>query len=76
MKLRTKLIFYLIGLHLVFLTTSYYLFQENRLWLLAIEGFFVFSLVIGFIMIRSLFKPALPAYAAKTAGAQPPWLDR
>lgn len=58
MKLRTKLALYLISVHLVFVATSYFLFQENRLWLFVIEGFFVFSFVIGFMLIRSMFKPA------------------
>ena len=58
MKLRTKLALYLISVHLVFAATSYFLFQENRLWLFGIEGFFVFSFVTGFMLIRSMFKPA------------------
>jgi nitrogen fixation/metabolism regulation signal transduction histidine kinase len=57
MKLRSKLILYLIGVHLVFLVTTYFVFKESRLWLFAIESFFVLSFVIGFILIRSMLKP-------------------
>ena len=57
MKLKSKLTLYLIGIHLVFLLTTYFLFKENRLWLFAIESFFVLSFVIGFILIRSMLKP-------------------
>jgi nitrogen fixation/metabolism regulation signal transduction histidine kinase len=57
MKLRFKLIIYLIGVHLVFLGLTYFIFLENRLWLFAIEGFFFLSFIIGFVLIRSMFKP-------------------
>ena len=57
MKLRSKLILYLIAVHIVFLVTSYFVFMENRVWLIVIEGFFVLSFVIGFILIRSMLKP-------------------
>jgi len=57
MKLRSKLIFYLIAVHIVFLATSYFVFKHNRVWLLAIEGFFVLSFAVGFILIRSMLKP-------------------
>ncbi|MBW2412171.1 MAG: PAS domain-containing protein [Deltaproteobacteria bacterium] len=57
MKLRSKLILYLIAVHIVFLATSYFVFKENRLWLLTIEGFFVLSFIVGFILIRSMLKP-------------------
>jgi PAS domain S-box-containing protein len=57
MKLRSKLIIYLVGVHLVFLVTTYFIFLENRLWLFAIEGFFLLSFIIGFVLIRSMFKP-------------------
>jgi PAS domain S-box-containing protein len=57
MKLRSKLILYLIAVHIVFLVTSYFVFTENRLWLFAIEGFFALSFVIGFMLIRSMLKP-------------------
>ena len=58
MKLRTKLALYLIIIHLVLAAVSYFLFQENRFWLFGIEIFFVFSFIIGFKLIRSMFKPA------------------
>ena len=57
MTLRSKIILYLIAVHSVFLATSYFVFKENRLWLLATEGFFVLSFIFGFILIRSMLKP-------------------
>jgi nitrogen fixation/metabolism regulation signal transduction histidine kinase len=42
---------------LVFLVTTYFVFKENHLWFFAIEGFFVLSFIIGFILIRSMLKP-------------------
>jgi nitrogen fixation/metabolism regulation signal transduction histidine kinase len=57
MTLRSKLILYLIAVHIVFLATSYFVFKESRMWLLAIEGFFAISFVVGFILIRSMLKP-------------------
>jgi nitrogen fixation/metabolism regulation signal transduction histidine kinase len=57
MKLRSKLILYLIAVHIVFLVTSYFVFMEDRLWLIVNEGFFGLSFIIGFILIRSMLKP-------------------
>ena len=57
MNLRSKLIIYLIGIHLIFLVTTFFIFLESRFWLFAIEGFFLLSFIIGFVLIRSLFKP-------------------
>ena len=57
MKLRSKLILYLIGVHLVFLLATYFLVKESRLWLFVIESFFVITFAIGFVLIRSMLRP-------------------
>ena len=57
MKLRLKLILYLVFIHLVFAVTAYFVFLENRVWLFALEGFFILSFVAGLTLIRSMFKP-------------------
>ncbi|UCF94983.1 MAG: PAS domain-containing protein, partial [Desulfobacterales bacterium] len=57
MTLRSKLIFYLIAIHLIFVVLTSYLCLENRLALLAMEAFFLLSFVTGFALIRAMFKP-------------------
>ncbi|MCL5019233.1 MAG: histidine kinase, partial [Patescibacteria group bacterium] len=57
MNLRTKLILYLLFIHIVFAGTTYFLFLENRYYLFAIEAFFLISFLIAIILIRTLFKP-------------------
>lgn len=50
-----KFIFYLILIHLLFAAVAFYLFQQPRLWLLAIEAVFLFSLIGGWRLIQKLF---------------------
>lgn len=57
MNLRTKLILYLLFIHLVFAVTTYFLFLENRYYLFATEAFFLISFLIAIVLIRTLFKP-------------------
>ena len=57
MTLRAKLIIYLIGIHLVFLAVTLFILKENRLWFLAVEGFFLLSFAVGWWLIRSMLKP-------------------
>jgi nitrogen fixation/metabolism regulation signal transduction histidine kinase len=57
MKLRLKLILYLVFIHIVFAVTAYFVFLENRLWIFAMEGFFLLSFITGWTLIRSMFKP-------------------
>ena len=47
MSLRGKFVTYLIVVHLVFSATAIALFRENRIWLLAVEGFFLLSFLAG-----------------------------
>src|SRR5215213_1844323 len=57
MSLRAKIILYLILIHLAFGGVGFFVLRENRLWLLAIEGLFVLSIVFGVMLVRSFFVP-------------------
>lgn len=57
MNLRSKLILYLLFIHIVFAVTNYFLFLENRYYLFAVEAFFLLSFLISIALVRSLFKP-------------------
>lgn len=57
MSLRVKFIVYLVFIHLVFATSAYFVFQQHRVWLFAMEGFFILSFIIGLTLIRTMFKP-------------------
>ncbi len=56
-SLRTKFVVYLLLLHLPFAGLAVYALQTRRLLLLAVEGFFVLSFVIGLRLVRALFGP-------------------
>jgi len=56
-SLRTKFILYLVVIHLIFGATTVLLIGESRVWLLAIEGFFAVSLIVGVILVHRLFEP-------------------
>ena len=55
MSLRLRFIVYFILIHLLFAAVAFYLFQQHRLWLLAIEAVFLFSLIAGWRLIQKLF---------------------
>ena len=57
MRLMYRFIAYIVILHIAFTIPSYYIFRENKLLLLAVEGFYVVSLYIGIVLIRQMFKP-------------------
>jgi len=57
LSLRTKFIIYLVFVHLVFCSVTAWLLRDQRPWLLALEGFFLFSLFIGVVLVRRLFEP-------------------
>lgn len=57
MSLRAKIILYLILIHLAFGGIGYFVLRENRIWLLAVEGLFVLSIVFGVMLVRSFFIP-------------------
>jgi nitrogen fixation/metabolism regulation signal transduction histidine kinase len=56
-SLRVKFFIYLTGVHLVFCAAAVYFLWENRLWLFAVEAFFILSLSIGVLLIKKLFEP-------------------
>ncbi|MEA2605146.1 MAG: two-component system, NtrC family, nitrogen regulation sensor histidine kinase NtrY [Acidobacteriota bacterium] len=57
MSLRAKIIAYLVLIHAVLAVISFVVLWENRLWLLAVEGLFVLSVVLGFLLVRAFFVP-------------------
>lgn len=57
MSLRAKFFIYLVFVHLVFCVVAAYLLWDHRQWLLAIEAFFVVSVVVGVVLVRKLFEP-------------------
>jgi nitrogen fixation/metabolism regulation signal transduction histidine kinase len=56
-SLRGKFVLYLIVIHLVFAAFAVALFRENRIWLLAVEGFFLLSFLAGLWLLQALFRP-------------------
>jgi two-component system nitrogen regulation sensor histidine kinase NtrY len=57
MSLRAKIIVYLVLIHAVLAVISVLVLWENRLWLLAVEGLFVLSIVFGVLLVRTFFVP-------------------
>jgi len=57
MSLRAKIIAYLVLIHAVLAVISFLVLRENRLWLLAVEGLFVLSIVLGVMLVRAFFVP-------------------
>src|SRR5215216_8205799 len=57
MSLRAKIIAYLVLIHAVLAVISFLVLRENRLWLLAVEGLFVLSIILGVMLVRAFFVP-------------------
>src|SRR6185503_16278812 len=57
MTLRAKIIVYLVLIHAVLAAISFLVLRENPLWLLAVEGLFVLSIVLGVMLVRAFFVP-------------------
>ena len=57
MTLRTRFLAYLVALHLVFGAVAAALLGGRRVWLLAVEAFFLVSLAAGLRLVRSYFGP-------------------
>lgn len=57
MSLRAKFILYLFLIHLVFALTAGAALHDHRLWLLALEAFFIISFTVGTIFIKAMFAP-------------------
>jgi two-component system, NtrC family, nitrogen regulation sensor histidine kinase NtrY len=54
---RAKIILYLVGIHLIWAAMAVFVFFDNRVWLLAVELFFVISVIFGILLIRAFFVP-------------------
>ncbi|MGH7598543.1 MAG: sensor histidine kinase [bacterium] len=57
MSLRRKFILYLLFIHLAFAVVAIFWLWENRIWLLAVEAFFVLSFILALKLFRALFQP-------------------
>src|SRR4051794_24896644 len=57
MSLRAKIIIYLVLIHAVLAVISCLVLREDKLWLLAVEGLFVLSIVFGVLLVRTFFVP-------------------
>ncbi len=57
MNLRIKFLLYLAVLHLVFAGCAVWFFSDNRLWLIAVEIFFVVSFGTGVYLLKRYFDP-------------------
>lgn len=57
MNLRTKIIVYLVLLHLVLGTIAFVVLRENRTWLLLVELVFIVSIAMGWMLVRAFFVP-------------------
>src|SRR3954447_3113743 len=57
MSLRAKILLYLALIHAILAVISFVVLRENRLWLLAAEGLFVLSIVLGSLLVRAFFLP-------------------
>jgi two-component system nitrogen regulation sensor histidine kinase NtrY len=57
MSLRAKILLYLVLIHAILAAISFVVLRENRLWLLAVEGLFVLSIVLGALLVRAFFVP-------------------
>jgi len=56
-SLRLKWVLYLIFLHLVFAGVAVWFLWDHRVWLIAVEVFFVISLAFGIRLLQSYFGP-------------------
>src|SRR5947209_2820616 len=57
MSLRAKILLYLALIHAILAVISFVVLRENRWWLLAVEGLFVLSIVLGSLLVRAFFVP-------------------
>jgi two-component system nitrogen regulation sensor histidine kinase NtrY len=57
LSLRAKVVLYLVLIHVVLGAISVLALRENRWLLLAVEGLFVLSITLGWMLLRSFFVP-------------------
>jgi len=56
-SLRTKIVAYLVLIHLVLAGLSWFVVKERPILLLAVEALFVVSILLGIFLVRSFFVP-------------------
>jgi signal transduction histidine kinase len=56
-RLRTKLLLYLVAVHLAMGGLGAWILIDDPDWLFAVEAVFVVSLLIGVVLVRALFRP-------------------
>ncbi len=56
-SLRAKIIVYLVLIHAVLAVISFVVLREEPLWLLAVEGLFALSIILGIFLMRAFFVP-------------------
>jgi signal transduction histidine kinase len=56
-SLRGKIVTYLVLIHFIWAGVAVFVFFDNRVWLLAVEVFFVISIVCGVLLMKSFFVP-------------------
>lgn len=57
MTLRTRLVLYLVAIHVMMAAVAVFLFREKEWYLLVAELVFALSLVVGYRLVESLFVP-------------------
>ena len=57
MSLRSKIILYLVVIHLIWAAMAVLVFHQNRVWLLVVELFFAVSVLFGVLLVRAFFVP-------------------
>lgn len=57
MTYRTKIVLYVVVLHLIFAALGVYLVAKDRLLLFVVEGVFLLSILISYRLIRAMFVP-------------------
>jgi PAS domain S-box-containing protein len=57
MTLRTRLVLYLVAIHVMMAAVAVFLFREEQWYLLVAEIVFALSLVVGYRLVESLFVP-------------------
>lgn len=57
MNLRTKIVLWFVLLHIIFAVAAAFIVMQHRALLLAVEGLFIISIVIGYRLVRALFVP-------------------
>ena len=57
MKLRTKYIIFVVLIHVVALTLTWFIFAENKIWFIAAEAFVIISVIIAINLYNQLLRP-------------------